>query len=85
MSEIGDVRKIKNFDDYYLTMVKEDKYCPRCGTKNVWSHQEDEDFYVGKDHVCISCDYFFTVQDTESPYSGLKKALTQLKEIEKEE
>lgn len=46
-----------------VTMVKEEKmFCPECGKKEVWVYQEGEDFYVGKDHICLSCEHYFTIQ-----------------------
>lgn len=69
-------------EDRLMTMVKEEgMHCPKCGKKEVWVWQEGEDFYVGKDHVCVSCEHHFTIQTYEEDmgYNELKFALKELR------
>lgn len=64
-----------------MTMVKNEKmFCPKCGKKEVWIWQEGEDFYVGKDHICLLCEHHFTIQTYEDgSYDELKFALEELR------
>lgn len=38
-----------------------DLYCPTCGSKPVWQEQTDDDYYIGKDHLCTKCETVFNV------------------------
>lgn len=38
-------------------------FCPNCGQKTVWHQYDEGDYYVGEDHICISCGKMFTLQN----------------------
>lgn len=35
---------------------KSDYYCPYCSMKEVWTEDNDDDFYVGSKSICVACD-----------------------------
>jgi len=38
-------------------------FCPNCGSHTVWRKCGEGDYYVGEDHICISCGNMFTWQN----------------------
>ena len=35
--------------------VKSGNHCPGCGSAETWVKNDDGDYYVGPDYVCLSC------------------------------
>jgi hypothetical protein len=41
---------------------KDDEYyCPNCGKSGIWFEVGSGDYYEGVDHICLSCEHYFTV------------------------
>lgn len=36
-------------------------FCPNCGAKEVWSNNDDGDYYEGNDYLCKSCGTLWTM------------------------
>lgn len=37
-------------------------FCPQCGVQSVWQEQGPGDYYIGEDHICVSCKHSFCIQ-----------------------
>jgi len=42
---------------------KIDLFCPNCDKKEIWTELNNEDYYVGADHICTACGEMFTLQN----------------------
>lgn len=50
---VNRIRRSWRKDDEY--------YCPNCGKPGVWFEIGSGDYYEGVDHICTSCEHYFTV------------------------
>jgi hypothetical protein len=47
---------------YQETWELTDLFCPQCGSKTIWHEVSPGDYYVGEQHLCLSCHVTFTIQ-----------------------
>ncbi len=50
----------KEFSHKYTEKWKEtDYFCPRCGSETVWVCDDEGDYYVGEQHLCVEGGHTF--------------------------
>lgn len=66
-----------------VLMLKTDLFCPYCGKQEVWDEEDEGDYYVGTEKICIACEGSFYMKDgtggdgrDEQVISQIKKAIT---------
>jgi predicted RNA-binding Zn-ribbon protein involved in translation (DUF1610 family) len=58
MKLIKDYGQIKPVE---VDLIQTDNYCPNCGKKSVYVADDEGDFYVGPDYICIECKFLFSM------------------------
>lgn len=57
---------------YFHTVKKTKLYCPSCGKRTVWVDESSDDYYLGSNYYCISCNSMhcldFCVTKMDNPY-----------------
>ena len=59
---------VDEIDHSKAPYVKTNYYCPACGKKHIWVHDDEGDYYLGPEHNCVVCGFWFYM-----PSEGIAK------------
>lgn len=69
---------------HYIREYEEEKklFCPNCGKQKVWVEKGEEDYYTGQNHICICCNYIFSLPSLCAAPKEYKRIAEQLRKKE---
>ena len=59
---------------------KAEMFCPNCGKTGVWYEDDEGDYYLGKEYVCLDCECNFSIQGPDRANEVTKLSIDGLRE-----